>query len=315
VPRERQFTARGLHSAIVHRNPIVAENCPDPAVIEVGERYYMVSTSHVLPAFPIRVSSDLEHWENTGRYIFTSENQPRWADDHFWAPEVHRTAGGFIAYYTARARRTNRLCIGAALAPTVLGPYEDLGRPLIEDRVSVLDATAFEDRDGSRYLYWKADAAPGDPSGPIYAQRVANDGLRLLGSRNVVLANDLAWEEPLIEGPWVHRRGDACYLFYSGGRYDTPGYAVGVARSRWPLGPFEKRGAAILGSGGRWNGPGHNSIASMGGRDFLVYHAWEGERFVDVRPALLDPLVWTEDGWPSVAGDTPSDFADTLGTG
>ncbi len=206
----------------------------DPAVIEVDRRFYMVSTSHVLPAFPIRVSSDLVRWEHTGRHVFTSENRPRWADDHFWAPEVHRAPGGFIAYYTARARRTNRLCIGAALAPTVLGPYEDLGRPLIEDRVSVLDATSFEDRDGARYLYWKADAAIGDPGGPIYAQRVASDSLALLGSRTAVLTNDLAWEHPLIEGPWLLRRGESCYLFYSGGRYDTPGYAVGVARSRSP---------------------------------------------------------------------------------
>lgn len=301
----------------MHRNPIVAENCPDPAVIEVDRRFYMVSTSHVLPAFPLRVSSDLVRWEHTGRHVFTSENRPRWADDHLWAPEVHRAPGGFIAYYTARARRTNRLCIGAALAPTVLGPYEDLGRPLIEDRVSVLDATSFEDRDGARYLYWKADAAIGDPGGPIYAQRVASDSLALLGSRTAVLTNDLAWEHPLIEGPWLLRRGESCYLFYSGGRYDTPGYAVGVARSRSPLGPFEKLGAAILTSGARWHGPGHNCVVALEGRDFLVYHAWQGDRFADVRPALLDPIVWTDDGWPSVAGNTPSDtssdFAGTLG--
>src|SRR5690606_12248963 len=222
-------------------NPVVAENCPDPGVLLDGDTYYMVSTTHVLPAFPIRTSTDLAHWTHTGSFVFTTENKPLWANDHFWAPELHRVGHRYIAYYTARHLQTNLLCIGAAVTSSPEGPYRDVGEPLISDHVPVLDPTFFRDDDGRQYLYWKADAAPGNPSGPICVQGLSPDGLELLGTRAEVARNDRGWEGQLIEAPWVVKRRGLYYLFYSGGAHNTPSYALGVARSESPSGGFTKR--------------------------------------------------------------------------
>lgn len=294
---------------MAYQNPVVAENCPDPGVLLDGGTYYMVSTTHVLPAFPIRTSTDLVNWTHTGSFVFTAENKPVWADDHFWAPELHRVGDRYIAYYTARHLRTNRLCIGAAVAPSPGGPYRDMGEPLISDQVAVLDPTFFRDDDGQPYLYWKADASPSSPSGPLCVQELSSDGLELLGTRSEVARNNRGWEGRLIEAPWIVKRRGMYYLFYSGGTYDTPSYALGVARSDSPIGGFQKRGDPVLRRGSRWKGPGHGSLVTLEGNDYILYHAWEGEQFRDIRQCLLDRVTWGDDGWPAINDGRPSESA------
>src|SRR5690606_14304057 len=97
--------------------PLIAEDCPDPHVLSDDGVFYMVSTTHDLPAFPIRWSADLVRWGQSGAYVFTHANRPAWAQRaYFWAPELHRVGGRYVAYYTARSRSSGRLCIGAAIA-------------------------------------------------------------------------------------------------------------------------------------------------------------------------------------------------------
>src|SRR3546814_9534935 len=98
--------------------------------------------------------------------------------------------------------------------------------------VTVLDPTFFRDDDGRQYLYWKADAGHGDPAGPICVQELTPNGLDLVGDRWEVARNDLPWEGRLIEGPSVLKRDGYYYLFYSGGEFNTPDYAVGDQTSR-----------------------------------------------------------------------------------
>lgn len=285
---------------LVFNNPVITANCPDPHILKVDGGFYLVSTSHNLPAFPIRESTDLVNWRDTGLHVFTRANQPRWAKDHFWAPELHRVSDYYVAYYTARSRITDRLCIGAAASRAPFGPYRDLGHPLVSAATSVLDATFFRDEDGRQYLYWKADAGPGDASGPIHARELAPNGLSLSGPQWDVAHTDQPWELGLIEGPTVLKRDGVYYLFYSGAAFDSTTYAIGVARSSSPIEGFEKRGDPILQSSERWRGPGHNSIVSHEGFDYIAYHAWEGVQFRNLRQSLIEPLLWGEDGWPRV---------------
>lgn len=213
APRTPQRTSQGL--VMAQTNPVVSDNCPDPGIMEDGGVFYMVSTTHVLPAFPIRRSTDLVHWEHTGRHVFTRDNRPRWARDHFWAPELHRVGGRYVAYFTARSTQTGRLCIGAATATAPEGPYTDTGQPLVSERVAVLDPTYFRDDDGRQYLYWKMDG-PGSPAGPLCVQELRPDGLGFAGPRREIMRDDLGWEDTLIEAPSVVKRGGYYYLFYSG---------------------------------------------------------------------------------------------------
>lgn len=282
----------------LYQNPVVPVDCADPGVIHDGTQYVAACTSGgAANAFPLRTSKDLVTWTAAGN-IFPSARRPTWATGDFWAPEIHKVGGRYIAYFTAR-HQDGKLSIGAATATSALGPFTDLGHPLVHDAgMGMIDATFFYDTAGAPYLVWKADGnAVGQPT-PIYGQALAADGLSLTGTRRTLMSNTLGWEGGVVEAPWVVARGGYYYLFYSGNSYANSTYAVGVARATSPLGPYTKLGNPILKTGGGWVGPGHNSVVTgPGGGTVMVYHAWNSAH--TARVMLVDAITWPN-GWPAV---------------
>ena len=284
----------------LYTNPVIPSGCADPGVLEVDDTYYVVCTGGSGgAAFRLRTSTDLVHFEQRG-HIFPAGQRPTWAINSFWAPELHQVGDRYIAYFTAR-HSDGQLSIGAATASDPLGPYTDLGAPLVHDAgMGMIDANVFRDGDGRAYLVWKADGnAVGQPT-PIYGQALAADGVTLQGSRQTLITNDLGWEGRVVEGPWIIRRDGYYYMFYSGNAYYNATYAVGVARASSPLGPYVKRGDPILATNERWIGPGHCSVVDgPDGTTQMVYHAWSAGEVGSghQRLTLVDPVYWV-DGWP-----------------
>ena len=63
----------------------------------------------------------------------------------------------------------------------------------------------------------------------------------------------------------------------------------------------------ILDSNARWTGPGHNSVVSATGHDFIVHHAWSGAHACSDggnRELLVDRIGW-RGGGPFVNSGTP----------
>ncbi|MFP2958414.1 glycoside hydrolase family 43 protein [Myxococcus sp. 1LA] len=282
----------------LYRNPVVPVDCADPGVIHDGTRYVAACTSGgAANAFSLRTSTDLVTWTSAG-FIFPSASKPTWATGDFWAPEIHKVGTRYIAYFTAR-HSDGKLSIGAATSTSALGPFTDLGRPLVHDTaMGMIDATFFTSTTGTPYLVWKADGnAVGRPT-PIYGQALSADGLSLVGARQTLISNNLSWEGGVVEAPWVVARGGYYYLFYSGNAYYNSTYAVGVARATSPLGPYTKLGSPILKTGGGWTGPGHNSVVTGPRGDmYMVYHAWNSAH--TARVMLVDAITWPN-GWPAV---------------
>lgn len=165
-----------------------------------------------------------------------------------------------------------------------------------------IDATLLR-ADNTLYLVWKDDGnAVGQPTN-IWARRLGNDGLGF--NENVqylILRDDLPWEGNLVEGVWFVNRDGWYYLFYSGNGYCGDRYAVGVARSRNPLGPYEKRSDPILTSFGQFQGPGHCSVVlDTNNVDYvMVYHAWQNGQWCGGNPRVMlaSSVAWGGDGWP-----------------
>ena len=150
----------------------------DPAALKTEDGYILVATSNDAPdAFPILRSADLKTWVHEG-YVFPEGEAPAWTAQgpkvgDFWAPEMARVGEEYWLVYTAR-QRSNALAIGLAKAPNPLGPWRDLGRPLLSAHAinttdlpdhpdqpvlsgGVIDSHIFIDQDGTRYLFWKRD--------------------------------------------------------------------------------------------------------------------------------------------------------------
>ena len=291
-----------------YTNPVEAGDFPDPSITRVGQDFWAsATTSEWGPEFPILHSRDLVNWEIVGAVF---RKRPAWAVGSFWAPEISQDRGRFFIYYVGR-KKDGPLCVAVATAPRPQGPYTDHG-PLVCQEVGSIDPFPVTDETGARYLLWKEDGNSVSKPTPIWAQRLSPDGTRLVGERRELIHNDQAWEKHptlpfgnLVEGPSVVRHGGWFYLFYSGnfccGRECD--YALGVARSRRVLGPWEKNpNNPILAGNENWKCPGHGTVISDArGRFFLLYHAYQPKDFVYVgRQALLDEVVFGADGWPSI---------------
>jgi xylan 1,4-beta-xylosidase len=308
--------AAGAWAQAVYRNPVIAGDYPDPTVIRAGEEYWAaVTTGSWAPHFTLLRSRDLVNWQIAGA-VFT--RRPAWARGDFWAPELIEHAGRFHLYYTARRdegpKKAGTLCVAVATAAAPGGPYTDHG-PLVCQipelkNVGSIDAFLLRDERGDPYLVWKADGNDAEPDQPtsVFAQRLSADGLKLQGKRREILRNTEAWERHVTEGSYITRRGEWFYHFYSGNACCGRGcdYALGVARSRTLFGRWEKHPRnPILKANADWQCPGHGTaVEAPGGRLFLLYHSYRNRpwTFSVGREALLDEVVWGEDGWPSING-------------
>jgi len=164
---------RPLLTENVH--PQILVGYGDPAVLRVGDDYWLIATSNDAPdAFPILHSTDLSHWEPKG-FIFPKGQEPAWAAKgrnvaDFWAPEMAKVGDEFWVVFTAR-QKSNALAIGLARSTSPVGPWVDNGQPLVIGKPvnttgnptglvsgGVIDSHIFVDANGDRYLFWKDDA-------------------------------------------------------------------------------------------------------------------------------------------------------------
>ena len=284
-----------------YANPVIPGDHPDPSIIRVGREYWATSTSGDWgPEFPLLHSRDLVNWELRGAVF---NQRPDWAAGDFWAPEITKFKERYHVYYTAR-KHGGPLAVGVAVADKPGGPYVDQGPLVAQEDGSIDPALAF-DENGKPCLIWKEDGNSQEKPTPIWAQPLDDSGTKVTGQAVELIRNDADWEGPLVEGPYILRRGDWFYLFYSGNGCcgGDCNYAMGVARSHKLLGPWEKNPAnPILFANDTWKCPGHGSIMTdRRGRYWLLYHAYStGHSLFTGREGMLDEVVFGPDGWPVI---------------
>jgi arabinan endo-1,5-alpha-L-arabinosidase len=305
------------HAEVATNGAALNRDFPDPDVIRVSDgTYYAYATQTISGTNTVNIqvarSRDLKRWAYLGDAL--PEKSP-WArtTQSFWAPQVVERGGTFYMYYASVPDDANgdENCLAVATSKMPTGPFKDVGKPLFCGYE--IDPDAFHDpKSGHWFMYWGS-------AGDIAVQQMTDDLLHLKGpSQSTAL---LGWNSPVhrpyehgIEGPFVIFHGGWYYLFYSGDNCCSfpPHYALMVARSRRPEGPFQRRGTAehklssvILSDWGRWLGPGHCSVVrDTTGRWWVAYHAIDKRQpklpSGDVRRVMLIDRLDFKNGWPVV---------------
>src|SRR5205807_1683413 len=83
--------------------------------------------------------------------------------------------------------------------------YTDRG-PLVSQEAGSIDPMAVIDEKGERCLIWKEDGNSRKLPTIIWAQKLADDGVQLVGEKSELIHNDTPWEGAVVEGPFVLRR-------------------------------------------------------------------------------------------------------------
>jgi hypothetical protein len=154
---------------------------------------------------------------------------------------------------------TGHHCIGTATSSAAAGPYTPAGSPLICDDADggVIDPSGYDDG-VNRWILWKVDGNSlggattcqgGAPTGstykstPIKIQRMARDALTLLDSPSVILDNQGAANDGVVEAPVIYKIADNNYvLFYSAHCYSSDDYDIEYAFSTTINGAYTNRG-------------------------------------------------------------------------
>lgn len=295
-------------------NPVYDEHVfPDPSVVRTpDDTYYAYGTYNVWdptrdrPLVPILRSRDLADWTYVGE-AFTE--RPDWKRGGVWAPAVERIDGRYVCYYSLAHWGDSNPGIGAAVAETPEGPFEDRGELVRSEAIGVensIDPFVVTGGDGP-VMFW------GSHHG-IYATPLASDGLARVGVPERVAGAD-------VEAACVIEREGRYYLLVSAGTcckgarstyHVLAGRAPTLTDTYLDGGGRELaagRGELVVEGGNGFAGPGHSDVATDdAGDDWLVHHgyvrsnAWAG--ITPRRVLFVSPLEWRH-GWPVVPGRTP----------
>jgi beta-xylosidase len=276
---------------------------PDPDVVALdGGGFAAFATGGLGLNLRVAYSADLVDWTTQNRDVLP--RLPGWASPgRTWAPEVvaaSEPGSGYVMYVTAQDTASGRQCIGVATAATIDDDFvpasdEPLVCPVEEG--GAIDASTFDDADGTRYLLWKTDGNCCGKDTWIEMAPLSADGLSLTEEPVRLLRQSLDWEGALVEAPTLVHRDGRYVLLYSANDYGGDSYAVGAATAESIEGPYEKLDEPILRSAGALRGPGGQDVVSRGDADVLVFHSWD--ELAMYRGLVTRPIEWV-DGIPHV---------------
>ncbi|WP_426322349.1 family 43 glycosylhydrolase [Microbacterium sp. E-13] len=281
-------------------NPVLGGDRPDPAVIKVGDEYWMTYSSfESAPGLLLYRSRDLVNWT----YECAALPEPLGST---FAVDIAEHDGRFFIYIPFIPAPWSELEAPAVFvihADSMEGPWSqpiDLGIRWAIDPGHVVG------EDGRRYLFVNG----------IRRIRLTDDGLGTIGELQQVYdgwryPDEWITEAYALEGPKLFRRGEWFYLVSAVGGTAGPatGHMVIVARSRSVHGPWENSPhnpvARTTDAAHAWWSRGHATmVPGPAGDDWwMVSHGYENGYRTLGRQILLEPIGWSGDGWPVGALD------------
>ncbi|KAH8664181.1 glycosyl hydrolase family 43 protein [Xylariales sp. PMI_506] len=236
---------------------------PDPSIIQDvdGQWYAFATTGNKKQVQVARASASSGPWTLLSNDLLP--NGGAWTTSkNTWAPDVRITDNGtYVLYYSGQvANSTAHHCVGTATASTILGPYTPAAEPFNCDLTvgGSIDASGFQDADGTRYVTYKIDGnsighggscgntvAPIVPT-PIMLQEVKADLVTKVGNPIQILDRTTA-DGPYVEAPAIFRESNGTYvLFFSSGCFTDPTYNVNYATAKSVKGPYTRSTTPLI---------------------------------------------------------------------
>jgi len=271
----KQKPAEVTHKAAeaVITNPIIDGYYADPTVVKHNGDYYIYATIDPWGAddLAVLVTKDFKTFKKEKLNWPTKAQctSPTSGDAKVWAPGVVKgTDGKFYMYVSVGSE------VWGGVADNPLGPWKNMkadNTPLVSKndfpKVHNIDADCFIDTDGQAYLYW--GSGYNWVNGICMTVKLKKDMHTFDGTPQDVTPPDY------FEGPHMIKRNNKYYLMFSQGKAIDATYKVGYATGNSPFGPFTKGvNSPILQTtkDSVTYGPGHNTVFTDKGQDYILYH-------------------------------------------
>lgn len=221
-------------------------------------------------------TTDLENFE--GPFVLFENNDSFWADENFWAPELHKINGKYylVASFFKKGKcRASQMLI----SNEPMGKYIPLDKPFTPSDWECLDATIFYE-DGKLYTIFCHEFLQTHDGEMCLA--VLNDDMVSLKSEPVVLfkASEAPWvvshektdpnftnRDFVTDGPFIHKleNGNLLMLWSSD---SVDGYAMGMAISENGInGPWTHVEKPLFSKDG-----GHGMFFKFNGKNYVSLH-------------------------------------------
>jgi xylan 1,4-beta-xylosidase len=269
-------------------NPILFGENPDPSILVIHDRYYMVTSSCENNCGLMRMwkSCDLVNWEPL--YYVLNSGLIKSA----WAPELIYFQGIYYIYnYTPG--------LGCWVTTSTDIEQGDWNEPIVLKGVQGIDPGHVVDEAGKRYLCMSSN----------YLYPLSDDGTTIIGdSRKIAefwpIPDEIDVEGVFPEGPKFFKKDGYYYLITAqGGTVGPPtSHCVISYRSRHVLGPYELSPYnPILHTKSRkekWWSKGHGTVfKGIDNQWYMVYHAIENAHRYAGRMTLIRRVNWDDKGW------------------
>jgi arabinan endo-1,5-alpha-L-arabinosidase len=273
----------------------------DPFVVPVREEgvYYLFGSTDPNIwgkgiGFDYYVGEDLREWE--GPYTAFRPEEGFYAENNFWAPEVHLYKGRYYMFATFRRKDNDLLGTAVLVSDSLKGPFLPYSEgPVTPKDWCSLDGTLFVDDEGRPWMVFCREwQQVGD--GQVCAVRLTEDLKAASGEPRVLFtASEAPWTTSfqhrrfpgqnnyVTDGTYMYRaeNGELLLLWAS---FINNTYALGVARSvsGTILGPWVQDEKALFESDG-----GHAMLfRDFDGRLMLAIHT--PNKTPNERPLFLE---------------------------
>ena len=290
------------------KNPIIRSiYTADPAPMVCGDTLYLYTTHdeddlvndfYTMYDWYCFSTKNMVDWTNHGK-IFSIKDID-WAEDRAWAPQVVERNEKFYMYSPVH-KKNGGMAISVAMADSPIGPFKDLGLPLVDEGDwNDIDPTVYIDDDGQAYLYF---------GNPELRYVLLNEDMVSYDEKVGVVRVPMTIESfgkgghmtgtSYAEGPWFYKRNDLYYMVYAAFKEekdkDKRQEHLAYSTSSSPVGPWEYRGVLMTEEGGTFTN--HPGIVDFKGHSYLFYHTGElpgGSLFH--RSVCVAEFKYNEDG-------------------
>lgn len=280
-------------------NPIIDGWYADPESIIINEKLYIYVTKS-LPYeeqqnIDLVVSSDLKKFDII--YDILDMSTFPGTTRCVWAPSVIEKNGQYYVIFATNGIKHDDeiggLYIGVSDKPE--GPFRNIyedGRPFLNkfyNGAQPIDAHFFKEND-EVYLYYG-----GWGHLNVCKMNAQMNELVPLEEGKSDLVREIT-PEGYVEAPCLLKQKDKYILMYSCGGWTNGTYCVKTAVADSPFGVFAYQ-KVVLKASEIADGPGHNSVFHLHGKNYIVYHRRKiGDTYPHHRQLCIDEMIISEDG-------------------